>query len=363
MYTNQLVKLFFGRAVVITLISLVASTANAQTTATVKVKCHHGQKISQALKHHPNVDNLIVEIDGMCNENVILTRDRVTLRGLDPTRDGIQAVVNTNPIDAALWVRGAHLVTVENLKLTGGFAGLLATEVSTPQLRMVNCRLQDNTTYGAQLEAALLQAEDTVFNSNGFINAGVFQGSRFQCTRCTLADPGGGIGPAIRTNLLALTGSSIVVGDTTVSNGGISSTASSLLIIDSTISGFAPNGASISDIQSTVNFNRVQISGSMIFNSGSNAQLFGVTQTTAAFPNSLDNSSFVRIGDASPATGGPPTIPSSVLGFTLRNFSNGSLQQTSQINGNLSCTQGSNAFCANLANISGTSNCTLCPKP
>lgn len=336
--------------------------AEAQTSVTARVNCSRGESINSELERHRNAQNLIVEITGMCSENVIVTRDRVTLRGITPVTDGIQAVANTNPIDAALWVRGAHLVTVENLKLTGGFAGLLATEANTPHLKAVNCRLEGNTNYGVQLESSLLQAEDTIFSNNRF-NAGVFQGSRFQCTRCTLADPGGGVGAAIRTNLLALTGSSIVVSDTTFSNGGISSTASSVLINDSTISGFAPNGASINDVQSTVSFNRVQVSGPMIFSSGSNAQLFGVTQTTAAFANSLDNSSFVKIGDASPLGGGGPSIPANLLGFNLRNFSNATLQQTSQINGNLNCNQGGNAFCVNPAKVSGASNCALCLKP
>lgn len=61
-----------------------------------------------------------------------MTRDRVTLRGVDPEVDGISAAEDLGESDAALWVRGAQFVTVENLKLTGGFNGLVATEVSLP---------------------------------------------------------------------------------------------------------------------------------------------------------------------------------------------------------------------------------------
>src|SRR5207247_2633743 len=254
---------------------------------------------------------------------------RVTLRGTDPANDGIQAVANATQIDAALWVRGAHQGSVENLKLIGGFAGLLATEVSSPHLRMVNCRLEGNTNYGVALQASLLQVEDSIFTSNGFVNAGIFQASRFQCTRCTLSDPGGGVGPALRTNIIDFAGSSLLLSDTTLNNGAINSFASSMAVNDCTINGFGPTGASIVDGQSTVNIVRTHLSGPLILNGASNTVLLGVTQTPGITPNSLDNASFVRIGDASPPAGGPPSIPSDVRGFRLQNFSNGSLLQSS----------------------------------
>lgn len=214
------------------LLAFGASAAIAQTTATVNVDCSKGKSINKALDQHKNAQSLIVEIEGMRHENVVVTRDSVTLRGANPATDGIQAVANATQIDAALWVRGAHQVVDENLKLTGGFAGLLATEVSTPSLI-----------------------------------------------------------------------------------------------------------------------------------SSSNAVLLGVTHFRSETPNVVDANSFVRIADASPATGGPATIPSAVMGFSLTNFSSGSLVQTSQTNGNVTCGSGANAFCANPANMSGTSNCALCPKP
>jgi hypothetical protein len=213
------------------------------------------------------------------------------------------------------------------------------------------------------LESSLLQAEDTIFSSNGFINAAAFQASRFQCTRCTLADPGGGVGANGRTNLLAAAGASIVVAESTFINGGVNSNAASVLIFDSTVNGFAPNGASLADGQSTVNLTRTQLSGHIVLSNGSNTQLFGVTQTLATPFNIVDNNSFIRIGDAPPAAGGPPSIPSSLLGFSVRGFSNGMLLQNSQINGNLNCTQGGNTFCAVPAKVTGSSNCALCPKP
>lgn len=359
---NVLPKITVVVGLLIVQSSFEGGTTNAQTSATVKVKCAQGDSINKAIGQHPNAESLVVEISGMCSENVVVTRDRVTLRGTDPAGDGIQAALNASQIDAALWVKGAHLVTVENLKLTGGFDGLLATEATTPFLVLSNCRLEGNNR-GTVLEASLLQAEDTVFTANTTFNALVFLGSRFGCTRCTLSDPGAGLGSTVRTNLVLGTGSTALVFDSTFSDGGIHNGDSTVTVADSTIDGFAPN-ASVQGVHGTFMLTRVQVGGPMRFGQSSNAQLSGVTQTRSESPgNTVDDSSYVRIADAAPATGGPPSITSTLLGFSLRNFSNGSLLQTSQINGNLNCGSGANAFCANPSNVSGTSSCALCPKP
>ena len=339
-----------------------------QTTATVNVDCTKGQSINKALEKHPKAKNLTVEITGMCSENVLVTRDLVTLHGTDPASDGISAVDNTESIDAAVWVRGAHLVTLENLKLTGGFSGLLATEASLPHLRVVNCRLEGNSAYGMQLQASLVEVTDSVFGPNGNANAGVFAGSRFQCSNCTLADPqGSGALGSLRLNVLMFAASRILFDNCTVTNGGIQSDDSLVLITDSSLAQFTPNGGSLNaSSASSVVLTRVQVTGTMRFNQGTNAQLLGVTQTpvVGSPPNFVDDNAFVRIADASPAAGGPPSIASVVLGFQLRNFSNFSLLQTSQISGNLNCGLGANAFCSTPAtSVSGISNCGLCPKP
>ncbi len=346
---------------------LVATLAvGAQTTATVRVRCNQGnqgKKINEALERHRNADILIIEVEGMCNENVIITRNRVTLRGTDPATDGIQAVFNTADIDAALWVKEAHEVTVENLKLTSGFIGLLATGASTPHLRVVNSRIEGNSRYGVNLEASLFEGEGATISNNGFINVASFQASRFQCTNCTIADPGAGIGANLRTNILNFGASSLVLNDSQLLNGGINSTNSVLTIADTTINGFMANGASLADSGGTGTLIRTTLSGHISLNSGSNLNFSGVAQTAAALANVADNQSYLRIADASPLGGGPPTIPSNILGFILRGFSTGVLIGASQITGSLNCSQGANQFCANPANISGTSNCALCPKP
>jgi hypothetical protein len=338
-----------------------------QPPATVLVDCTKGESINKVLAKSSPEQSLIIEIRGLCSENVVITRDRVTLRGANPANDGIVAIENTESIDAAIWVRGAHLVTLENLKLTGGFSGLLATDANLPHLRVINCRLEGNSAYGMQLQMSLVEVSNSAFGPNGNVNAGVFGGSRFQCSNCTLADPQGG-GPlgALRHNVLMFAASRILFDNCTLTNGGILSDDSLMLITDSILEQFAPNGGSITAASaSSVILTRVQVKGVMRFNQGTNTQLLGVTQTPVAGtpPNSVDDSAFVRVADASPAAGGPPSIASVVLGFQLRNFSNFSLLQTSQISGSMNCSLGANAFCSTPASVSGNSNCGLCPKP
>jgi hypothetical protein len=333
--------------------------------ATVAVNCHKGESINKALTKHANAASLLVEIDGMCQENVVVTRDRVTLRGSDPASDGVEAAGDAEQTDAAVWVRGAQLVTIENLKLTGGFSGLLATDVGVPFLIMNNCRLEGNIQWGAQLEVALLTAEDTTFGPNARFSVGVFAGSRFECRGCTLT-----LAPAstVRDNLVVLSASQALLTDTALVNGGINVGNSVVALTDSSVQAFPGASSLLAGASSTVGMVRTQVEGPMRFNQGTTATLSGVTQTPGPAPNVADDTSFVKIGNAGPACPAPPCapgppVPSNVLGFNLSNFSNASLLNTSQVTGNLNCALGANAVCTTPANVSGTSNCGLCPKP
>lgn len=342
--------------------------AAAQAQAgTEKVNCHKGESINKALAKQPGAAALVVEIDGVCHENVVVTRDRVTLRGTDPADDGIQAVANTEQTDAAVWVRGAQLVTIENLKLTGGFSGLLASDVGVPFLRLKNCRLEGNNQWGAQLEVALLDAVDTTFGPNTRFSVGVFNGSRFGCNGCTLT-----LAPTSTAldNIVALGGSQVGLFDTALVNGGINAGNSSVTLTDSSVEAFPGALGIIASVSSNISLARAQVEGSMRFMTGTTASLFGVTQTpgTTPIPNFADDMSYVKVGTAAPPCPAPPCVPgppvnSNVLGFNLTNFSNLSLLGSSQVTGNISCSFGANAVCPNSANISGTANCGLCAKP
>jgi hypothetical protein len=340
---------------------LAVRAASAKTSKTVRVDCGRHESINAALTSNPKAVNLVVEISGMCNENVVVTRDRVTLRGANPATDGIRAVAAIETTDAAVWVRDAQLVTIENLTLTGGQSGLVATNASEPFLWVRGCRLEGNASYGVRLETnSLVEMEDTVLTSNGFFNGAVFAASNLRLTRCTLSN----VQSTPTANLLVYGGGSyLLMNATTLTNGGIVSNNALLLISDSTIHA-PPNSPSMqANGQTFGSLTRVELDGPLSLGQGANLTLLGVTQLPSGTPNSLSDASFVKVGDAPAAAAGQPSVPSALLGFNLGHFSDLSLTQSSQINGNLACGSGANAWCSNPANVSGTSSCLLCPKP
>jgi hypothetical protein len=337
-------------------------THSEKSTATVKVDCTKGDQINKALVTNLQVAKLAIEISGMCHENVIVTRDGVTLHGTDPANDGIQAVANTEVTDAALWVRAAASVTVENLTLTGGFSGLFASNANIPVLRLTNCRLVGNTTFGLHLQNSVANAADTTFEAGAnAVPAGLFIGSRLGCGHCTLIAPASGA-----NNTLTVVSSTAVFGQQSTFTGGpVRADNSSVLISDSSIDVSAPNVPSVNSITNTsFSMTRVQITGRMFFGQGSIASLNAVTQTlTGTQPNQATMNSHVTVGSAGQPTGGPPNINSNLANFDLNNFANLVLSQGSTIDGNLTCRSGSDAFCANPADVTGQTNCGKCPKP
>lgn len=336
-------------------------TLSEKTTATVKVDCTKGQSINAALASDSKAQGLIVEISGLCHENVVVTRDRVTLRGSDPANDGIEALENTDITDAALWVRGATLFTVENLRLTGGFSGLLATNANLPNIQLTNCRLAGNTAFGLQLENSLAVATDTTFDSavGTGAGAGVFISSRLACNHCTFTTPG----PS--SSMIVIHSIASIGQQSSFSGGPVRADGSLVVIADSTISSSSPGVPAVNAVgSSTVNLTRVEVSGRMFFAQSTNAALNAVTQTSIGMqPNEANFGSNVIVGSAGQPGGGPPNINSTIANFNLNNFANLVLNPGSTIELDLVCRTGSNAHCANPANVLGATNCGLCPKP
>lgn len=338
-------------------------THSEKINATVKVDCAKGDQINKALLSNLQAQKLTIEISGMCHENVIVTRDGVTLRGTDPATDGIQAVANTDVTEAALWVRAAAQTTVENLTLTGGFSGLFVSNANIPVLVMTNCRLTANTTFGLHLQNSVANATDTTFESPvNSVPVGLFIGSRLGCSHCTLTAPASGATPAIN----AVNSTALFFNQSTFTGGPVRAEGSSVTISDSSIDVSALNVPSVNSISETaLILTRVQVTGRLFFGQGSNAALNAVTQSTlTGQPNQANFGSHVVVGSAGqPPPGGPPNINSSLGNFDLNNFANLVLNQGSTIDGDLICRSGSDAFCSNSAGVIGVTNCGKCPKP
>ena len=109
-------RMILATAVALTAIGAMP-TASAQSN-TFAVDCNRGQTIARALELGDFRKAVVINVRGTCREFVTITRANVTLRG-DPAAE---IVAPDNGRD--LLTVSADRVTLENLTLTGGLAGL-----------------------------------------------------------------------------------------------------------------------------------------------------------------------------------------------------------------------------------------------
>jgi hypothetical protein len=324
---------------------LAAAAASAQTT--VRVNCHRGRSINAALAKHKNAVSLVIEVRGMCTENVVIDRGNVTLLGGDPDEDGVQAPPGT---EIAVLVRHAGPnpgVALQNLRFTGGSEDGL--RVSHSSSRVTNCRGEGNAA-GMNVLFGSSSIEDSTFSSNSTHGLGVFGGSLVACLRCTIADNGGGafsegveIGQKSQVNIRDSQLSGSEVG---IANGG------TLILRNSSLEA---SDVSLSAGAGTVSFlNTVALSGSLSLHDGAAVHLNGTTQTTNNNENgnAVFSHSSLFLANASALVG-----PAHVGGFGVMTVGG-----NSSIAGNLHCGSGGDAFCDAGASVT-TSNCGKCPVP
>src|SRR5690349_3270444 len=213
--------------------------------------------------------------------------------------------------------------------------------------------------FGLQLENSIAFATDATFEAGSVgIPAGMFLSSRLSCSRCTFTSPG-------PQSVMTVINSLAAINQSAFTGGPVRAEGSTLNIGDSTISSTSPGTPSINaTLGNSIILTRVEILGRMFFGQGTTAALNAVTQTGIGMqPNEAGFGSTVVVASAGQPAGGPPNIDSSLANFSLSNFSNLVLNPGSTIGGDLICRTGSNAHCANPANVTGATNCGLCPKP
>ena len=105
-------------------LALIASPVAAKEK-TIQVDCSKGQSINQALRD--KAEELIIQISGMCQERVVVTRDNVTLIGSDPVTDGVTGPALDDPwVQRALVrVNDGRNVRLEKLTITASVARTL----------------------------------------------------------------------------------------------------------------------------------------------------------------------------------------------------------------------------------------------
>ncbi len=169
-------KIMFRLGTCLLLCFCVSIAVKGQTTKTVKVDCTKGKSINTALNANQNVDRLIIEIDGICYENVrIADRRSVILIGDDREKDGIRGV-STDPTPGAggttITIGRAAGVTLENLTISGGARHGISVSYSNA-ITVENCIVEDNAIIGLSIGRASIIR---VFNSE--ITGGTGDGVR-----------------------------------------------------------------------------------------------------------------------------------------------------------------------------------------
>ena len=153
---------------------------------TVSVNCDANGSIDEALQR--SAETLTIEISGICDEDVVVTRSQVILRGSDPIDDGIRGT--GTPDVWPLELRNVVDVSVENLQITGGNAsGLLATgtlATQTREVRVLNALISDNGSCGVHVDAGQLAIRDSEISGNGVCAIASRDHAFASCENCIL---------------------------------------------------------------------------------------------------------------------------------------------------------------------------------
>jgi len=127
---------------------------------TVEVDCTDGRSIAHALDRGNEDRPLVVTIRGICNENVVIDRDDVTLRGASSS-DGVTGL---DPTKDTILVDGARRVVIENLTVSGGGNGITFARGSSGT--MDGCAVQNTGGHGVRIEGGGATVINSTISSN-----------------------------------------------------------------------------------------------------------------------------------------------------------------------------------------------------
>lgn len=223
------------------LVSLLAAPGAAAQPGDRRVDCDRGKTIAEVLEQAED-HALTIVVTGTCQENLVISRDRVTLLAAHPGAgvDGPDAQANT------ITVTGAQ-VTIDGLTVTGGRNGIAGVEAS--RLIVRNCSVTGGNSGIVFFRGASGAVDGCTMQGNP--RHGIFiEGSAVSVTNSTLTG-NGGFGVLLSTGAsgrIGLEPTGAFAGNTINGNrsAGIQvTTGSSAVIADNTISGngFLPNGS------------------------------------------------------------------------------------------------------------------------
>ena len=130
------------------------------------VKCDDGDTLRKALRDAKPGEPLVINIEGVCDEDVSITKDDITLSGNEAGVACNKASPGgTGTIDGTVTVDGVR-ATIEFLTITGSGAGVDIVNRAT--VRLVCNDISDNEAYGvAVLRSSNAVLRDNMLSGNG----------------------------------------------------------------------------------------------------------------------------------------------------------------------------------------------------
>lgn len=323
------------------------SGAGAPPVRVVRVDCDRGDSIVRALR--AKADELVIEISGVCTEDVEIRRDRVTLRGSDPAVDGIRAATAGEILGGAVFVREGRKIRLERLSLFGGDGSGLRVENARREVAADDCRLVDGR-FGVTAIGSTVTLSGAEIRGNSAGGLAVSSTGQISCAGCTIVDnPDASAGIA----LFAALGSVLIVTDSTVAGSALAITGSDgarILITRSSVD--SPVLGADLDGQASLVLRDSTIAGSLFARDYSRLVLVGATQSANPIANVIESQSYLDL-NASAASA------SSLPGLTLLDtFSRANLRGGGQVDF-LFCDNQAEAICSGIAPVFST--CALCP--
>jgi hypothetical protein len=185
------------------------TVAPAKAASSKVVDCAKGNSLQEAIDK--STGEVILEVRGLCNENVRIERRKLTLHGLDPVTDGIRGVTVDPPVIGALEVWYSELVHIENLSIrhpSGVGVGLWHSGAE-----MKNCQMTANGNAGVHVSgASFLDATELTLSDNGRQGLNVQRGSLGFCLGCRLENNATWAATANRGSLLSVLDSVVTGG-------------------------------------------------------------------------------------------------------------------------------------------------------
>jgi hypothetical protein len=302
----------------------------------VSVDCTKGQKVQEAIDK--NDGDLVVKIKGICIEDVVITLHNVTLQGTNPATDGITGADATLSAVTFLYASDG---TIQNLSISNGPGGGVTARFSSVLIE--NSRITGNgfngifSSVGGSIQGVGLEVTG---NNTG---AHARRGGTFFCVGCNFANN-------VPRQAIATLGGVLSLLQTTVSGqrGIEASNEGSYADLDCVteddphpcslnVSGEAARAfEGTAGLYGAGDFTgRLQANGGHVF-------LYGSRQVGGSNNNNILDRGRLTVTPSGPPD---PPLPAGVfLPTFVGTFSTAIIEGDAEINGNISCNRGGDAW-------------------